>query len=106
MAVPLTRREIEEKFKRVFTSPQAESLTEVLDNLRELEVQRVADTRDLKQGLTNLSAEVAKLAEAQRHTDERLAEFEQRTDQRFAELAEAQARTDESVRRLAEAQAR
>ncbi|WP_448593187.1 hypothetical protein [Thermoflexus hugenholtzii] len=45
----------------------------------------------------------AKLAKAQRRTEESLAAHRAETDRRFAELAEAQRRTEESLQRLSEA---
>ena len=55
---------------QLFPPQQATGLTELLNNFRELEVQRAADTRELKQGLTalvechvTLGGEVRRLAE-------------------------------------------
>ena len=100
MSELLTRREMEEKLGRAFTPEQTASLVELLEVFWRIEIERAADTRALKQGLTALSEEVGKLAEAQRRTEERLAEFEQRTEERFAALAEAQQRTEESLAQL------
>ncbi len=99
----LTRQEMEQKLGQLFPPKQATGLTELLDNFRELEVQRAADTRELKQGLTALTAETKKLAEAQRQTTERLTEFGQRVDERFASLAAAQQQTDKGLTRLDQA---
>jgi hypothetical protein len=69
----LTRKQIEEKLAEVFSPAQATALAEILENLQRAELERAADTRELKQGLTALTAEVrkltdnmAELAEAQR----------------------------------------
>jgi ABC-type transporter Mla subunit MlaD len=113
-----TRLEMEEKLAKAFTPEQTASLVEVLDPIRQAELRREADTQDLKRGLTELTGEVRKLAEAQRRTDEhvgelaeaqrrtdeRLVELTTRTDKRFEELAEAQRHTDQSIGELAEAQ--
>ena len=106
MTALLTRSEMEEKIGKVFPSEQTASLVEVLDNIRQVELERAADTRDLKHGLRELTDEVKKLAVAQQRTDERLAKFEERTERRFAELATAQQRTDERLAELATAQQR
>ena len=102
MSELLTRREMEEKLGRAFTPEQTASLVELLEVFWRIEIERAADTRALKQGLTALSEEVGKLAEAQRRTEERLAEFEQRTEERFAALAEAQHALAEAQRRTEE----
>jgi prefoldin subunit 5 len=100
----MTPQEMELELGRVFTPPQTTSLVKVLSMLRELEIQRAADTRALKQGLSSLTEEVRRLAEAQRQTDRsvatlaeaqrqmahEMAESSRRTDQRFAEMSEAQ----------------
>jgi len=105
----LTRRQMEEKLGQVFAPEQTVHLVDVLDIFREMEIERAADTRELKQGLSALTREVTKLAAAQQRTDERLAELaaaQQRTDERLAELAAAQQRTDERLAELAAAQQR
>jgi len=115
----LTRKQIEEKLAQVFSPAQATALTDILEDLQRTELERAAEARELKQGLTALTTEVrkltnnmAELAEAQRRTDQHvaeLAEAQRRTeeqlgvlDQRVAELAEAQRRTDESLARLSQ----
>jgi len=97
MVMLMTRQKMEEKLEQVFAPEQTDSLVEVLDTIQQVELERAADTRDLKQGLTTLTEEVRKLTSAQQRTDERLAKFETRTDRRFAELAAAQQRTDERL---------
>jgi uncharacterized phage infection (PIP) family protein YhgE len=104
MATFPTRLEMEKKFKKVFTSEQTASLVDTIDIVRQAEVERAADTRDLKRGLTELTQEVKNLAAAQQRTDERLAKFQQRTDERFAEMAAAQQSTDEQLKQLTAAQ--
>jgi len=62
-----------------------------------------------RQDFDELRAEVHKLAEAQRRTEQRveeLAEAQRRTEQRVEELTEAQRRTERRVEELAEAQKR
>ena len=92
----MTSQEMTLELERVFTPPQTASLVRVLTVLRELEVQRAADTQALKQGLTTLIGEVRQLAQAQRHTDRSvgaLTDAQKQTDQRVAELAVAQKQT-------------
>lgn len=103
MPITLTRQEMEEKLAQVFPPEQSASLVEVLDEIRAAEIERAADTRELKQGLTALTKEVRQLAEAQRRTDERLAAFQQRTDERFAELGQMVGVLAESVQGLQQA---
>ncbi len=106
----LTRREIEEKLARAFPQEQTESLVDVFDIFRTMEIERATDTRELKQGLTALAAEMKNLAEAERHMDARMAELaegQRRTDERLnklteavASLAEAQRQTDKRLDKL------
>jgi uncharacterized phage infection (PIP) family protein YhgE len=98
-----TRLEIEKTLSQAFTPEQTSRLVEVFDTIRQVELERAADTRDLKRGLAELTEEVKKLASAQQRTDERLGKFQQRTDERFAELATAQQHTDDSVAQLSRA---
>jgi hypothetical protein len=70
-----TRLEMEEKFAKVFTPEQTNSLVDVIDTIRQAELRREADTQELKRGLTELTGEVKKLAAAQQHTDETVAEL-------------------------------
>jgi uncharacterized phage infection (PIP) family protein YhgE len=97
MAMFPTRLEMEEKFAKVFSPEQTDSLVDVIDTIRQAELRREADTQELKRGLTELTGEVKKLTAAQERTDERLGKFQQRTDERFVELAAAQQRTDERL---------
>ncbi len=119
----LTREQMEQRLSRNFSPEQTDSLVYVFNNIREIEIQRAADTSELKQGLSNLTKEVHHLSEqmgvlsdrvttlsdAQIETDKSLkalAEAQQRTDERFAELADAQRSTQvqlaESARRTDE----
>ena len=108
----LTRKQIEEKLGQVFSPEQTAALIDILEAIQRAELERATDTRELKQGLTALTTEVRNLAEAQRRTDQRMAELrdgltqlaeaQRRTDQHVAELAEAQRRTDESLARLSQ----
>ncbi len=100
MTMMLTRLEMEQKLAPAFPPPQLTSLLEVLDILREVEIERAADTRELKQGLAALAQEVKNLAVAQRQTDQRLAEATRRTDKRFAAMAEVQQRLTEDMAEL------
>ncbi len=96
MALTLTRRQMEEKFTGVFDPGQTRVLVEVFDRIREAEIERAADTRDLKQGLIELT-------EAQRHTDETVAKLSHSVDRlgkSVGELTAAQQHTDESVAKL------
>ncbi|NOZ05156.1 MAG: hypothetical protein GXP41_02220, partial [Chloroflexi bacterium] len=109
MTLTLTRRQMEERFGGAFEPGQVRVLAEVFDRIREAEIERAADTRDLKRGL-------AELAQAQRHTDEtvarlsdsidRLVVAQQRTDERLDKLVTAQQRTDERLDKLVTAQQR
>jgi len=111
MAVMLTREEMREKLSQAFSLEQTASLVEVLDDIRQAELQRAADTRELRRGLTRLTEEVRTLAEAQRRTDaalQALAEAQARTEARLEALtvrvdalAEAQARTEARLAELA-----
>lgn len=103
MPALLTREEMEQELIQVFPPKQAAGLLKVLGAFREMEIERAANTRELRQGLIALTEETKKLAEAQRRSEERLGEFERRTEERFAALAEAQRRTEESVARLGQA---
>ncbi|MFQ5343672.1 MAG: hypothetical protein ACE5F6_19190 [Anaerolineae bacterium] len=98
----LTRKQMEEKLSRAFPPEQTASLVEVVDDIRQAELERAADTRELRRGLTGLTEEVRKLAEAQRRTEERL----ERLEATVQVLAEAQRRTEEAVRELVLAQQR
>ncbi len=102
MPMLLTRQEMEQKLIRVFPPEQTTGLVEVLDTFREMEIERAADTRELKQGLAALIEEVKKLAEGQRQLFEgqrQLFEGQRRLDDRVAELAVAMAALAEAQRR-------
>ena len=106
-------KEIEEELGFAFTPEQTACLVKVLDRIWQREMERAADVQALQQGLAALTEEVNRLTAAQQATDRRLAEFERRTEERFAALAEFQRRTEErlerleaTVERLAAAQAR
>ena len=60
-----TRAEVQTKLEPVFSAEQTGSLLEVLDNIRQAELQHIADTRELKYGLRDLTNEVKKLAAGQ-----------------------------------------
>ncbi len=83
MTLLLTRARMRERLGQAFPPEQADALVDILDEIRQIEVRHAADTQDLKQGLRELTAEVRNLAHAQQRTDERLAKFEERTEQRF-----------------------
>jgi hypothetical protein len=109
-----TRKDIENRLAEAFPAPQTAVLVGVLDDIRMVEVQRATETRELKVGLRNLTEQVTllaeaqrDLAEAQRHTDERvgeLAEAQRHTDNRMAEMVEAQGHLDLRMADMAEAQ--
>ena len=95
MALSLTYSGMREKLGQVFPPEQADVLVDIFEEIRQIELSHAADTRDLKQGLRELTEEVKNLAAAQRHTDERIAQFEGRTEQRFQ-------RTDERIAKFEE----
>ncbi|MFC1465167.1 MAG: hypothetical protein ACFLMY_09990 [Candidatus Brachytrichaceae bacterium NZ_4S206] len=102
----MNKAEMTQRLERAFPAEQAGVLAEVIHDAYNALV-KASDFNELK-------AIVAELAEAQKRTDERVAELvvaqrelveaQKRTDERVAELAEAQKRTDERVAELAEAQ--
>jgi hypothetical protein len=85
----LTRRDMEHRLAEAFPANQTEALVGVLDDVREIEVQRAAETRELKAGLRALTQQVSRLVEAQ-----------SRTDGHLAELADAQRRTEVALANL------
>jgi hypothetical protein len=95
MALNLTYSGMREKLGQVFPPEQADVLVDIFGEIRQIELNHAADTRDLKQGLRDLTAEVKNLAVAQRHTDERITKFEERTEERFQ-------RTDERIAKFEE----
>jgi len=68
MTFSLTRKEMEQELSQAFSRRQVLSLVEVLDTIRRAEVERAADTRELKQGLSALTTEVRNLTQAQQET--------------------------------------
>ena len=102
-----TRKDIEKRLAEAFPAPQTAALVEVLDDIRQVEVQRATETRDLKGGLRELTEQVSLLVEAQSRTDARVAEMveaQRHTGARVAEMAEAQRHTDARMAEMAEAQ--
>ncbi len=88
-----------QRFEAVFTRPQATVLAQSINDA----YSQLVKTSDFSE----LKAIVLRLAEAQERTDEkiaRLAEAQERTDEKIARLAEAQERTETQVSRLTEAQ--
>ena len=55
MSITLTRKEMTDKLHQVFLEPQTEVLVDILDDIRQAEVQRAADTHELKEGLIELT---------------------------------------------------
>ncbi len=106
MALNLTYSGMREKLGQVFPPEQADVLVDIFEEIRQIELGHAADTRDLKQGLRDLTEEVKNLASAQRHTDERVAKFEARTEERFQRtderIAKFEARTEERFQRTDE----
>ncbi len=102
MALSLTYSGMREKLGQVFSPEQADVLIDIFEEIRQIELSHAADTRDLKQGLRELTEEVKNLATAQRHTDERIARFEKRTEQRFQHTEERFQRTDERIAKFEE----
>ena len=104
----LTVVEIKRKLQTVFDEQQARVLAEVVIDAY-TDLVKTSDFNELKGIVKELAKEQKALAEAQKRTEQRvaeLAEAQQRTEQRVAELAEAQKRTEQRVLELAEAQKR
>lgn len=115
MPLTLTRQDMQKKLAHAFDPKQTASLVDVLDSFREAELERAADTRELKEGLAALTQEVRKLTIAQQRTDSRLAEhqemaeeqsgeikrgiyeIQQYTDIRFADLAASQQQNNKQL---------
>ncbi len=107
MSITLTRKEMTHRLQTAFPEPQTEVLVDILDDIRQAELQRAADTLELKEALCELTRQVNKLAGAQQRTEQRVEELvgaQQRTEQRVEELVGAQQRTEQRVEELAEAQ--
>jgi len=103
--------ELRESLGETAARSLAATLGSMFDELRETVTKD--DLRSLRDAidadLTRVSGTLVSLADAQRRTDERVAELAEaqgRTEARIAELAEAQRRTDERVGELAVAQRR
>ncbi len=98
----------------VFTVRDFQDLLAILDNHPEWRMEllrRLLSERflALPDAVDELKVALTRLAEAQQRTDEKLqalAEAQRRTDEKLQALAEAQRRTDEKVQALAEAQQR
>jgi DNA repair exonuclease SbcCD ATPase subunit len=104
----LTVVEIKRKLQTVFDEQQARVLAEVVIDAY-TDLVKTSDFNELKGIVKELAKEQKALAEAQKRTEQRvaeLAEAQQRTEQRVAELTEAQQRTEQRVAELAEAQKR
>ena len=104
MTFLLTREEMEQKLAQAFPSRQVLSLVEVLDNIRRMEIERVADTRELKQGLSALTTEVRNLAKVQQETTadvRQLAVGHQQLTAEVRQLAVGQQQLTAEVRQLA-----
>jgi len=95
----LTAREIREKFEVVFTTHQTEALTEVMSAI---EVERVAEMAEIRESLTTLVEVTTRLAQVQQRTEQRV----ERLTQAQIELAQAQTRTETRIEELAQAQTR
>ena len=99
----LTVVEIKRKLQTVFDEQQARVLAEVVIDAY-TDLVKTSDFNELKGIVKELAKEQKALAEAQKRTEQRvaeLAEAQQRTEQRVAELAEAQKRTEQRVEELA-----
>jgi hypothetical protein len=98
MNLTLTSRQMEERLSKAFDADQTAALVEVLDRIWELEVQRAADSHDLRLALTSL-------ANAQERTEKRIEELavaQGRTEQRIEELAVAQTQTEQRLNQFRE----
>jgi hypothetical protein len=97
----MQRTDIQKRLETVFTESQTQALCGVIwDSYNTLV--KASDLSELK-------AVVQKLAEAQQRTDERMGELteaQRRTEQRMGELTEAQRRTEQRMEELAAAQQR
>lgn len=97
MPTYLTAREIREKFEVVFALPQADALTEVMSAI---EAERVAEMAEIRENLTTLIEVTTRLAQAQQRTEQRVQELAQAQ----SEFAQAQTRLGQYVEQLAQAQ--
>ncbi len=91
-----------EALASTFDDKTAKTLTGILTRIY-TDVQQMVTHQDFDQ----LKTIVAELAEAQRHTEQRLselAEAQRHTEQRLSELAEAQRHTEQELAKLTEAQ--
>ncbi len=101
-------------FIRILERVQPELREVFLALWEEIERQRTVtkdEFNELKEIVRDISESLRGLAEAQRRTEERLNEFERRTEENFAKvweaierLTEAQRKTEERLNQLAEAQ--
>jgi len=109
MVTTLTRPDMEQKLNEAFPPEQTTKLVDILDSFRQIEFEQAVDMRDLKQGVSEISAEVKKLIATQQRNEERIEKSNRRTDQSFAEmnqaiqnLTAAQQRTDERLEKLSQ----
>ncbi|UCH93118.1 MAG: hypothetical protein JSV88_22925 [Candidatus Aminicenantes bacterium] len=97
-----TVNQMKTKFGRVFSTEQAEVLSEVINDAY-TDLVKTSDFNELKDIVKDLGLKVGELAEAQKRTENRveeLAEAQKRTENRVEELAEAQKRTELELQKL------
>lgn len=83
--------------KLEIVSEKIEVLGEKIDRLTEDVTALKEVTHTHSQTLEHMVIALEKLIKAQARTDQKLATLAKRTDQKFAELAQAQARTDQQL---------
>ena len=119
----LTHNQLSERLSSAFSDAQTTVLADMLDGLRQVQVERANDSRELQRGLNSVTDKlnlvtdrldrlteiVGQLGESQQN----LAVAQQRTEQRLnrlsdsvEQLAQAQQRTEQHVEQLAQAQQR
>ncbi len=109
MPTTLTRSEMVKRLEVAFAPPQTEALVDILDEIRQAEIERAEDTRALKEGLVTTGHSVIAIAEDTRALKEgqtRLTDAMARLANRMDELAHAQKRTELKVEELADVQKR
>ncbi len=84
------------RLEGAFATPQTEALVDILDEIRQAEIERAADTRTLKEGQTRLTDAMANLAN---RMDE-LADAQKETQKDIQTLADAQKETQKDIQTL------
>ena len=113
----LTHNQLSERLGSAFSDAQTAVLADMLDGLRQVQVERANDSRELQRGLNSVTDKlnlvtdklttvtdrldrlteiVGQLGESQQN----LAQAQQRTEQRVEQLAQAQQRTEQRLDQL------